>query len=230
MSFRPICLALLLAICPLATSAMPTHQNEIDITEFDYPLLIGNWYWINPEHNDANKVVKKDGYRAMNLTFTSNYEFSIRLLHHDGEVDQWKGEYDIDDTSLTFKAEDEPIQQHNYRLSYNQFLLDGARFTKLAPDHLAGVWRSDSISGRDVDPNLTSMSILLRPDFLFSAEISGKEGEKKEHRGIYYLEDDNLVLIYEEGQHQSRFEVDPNTLTLTNQVFGMKAIMKRAEQ
>ncbi len=225
MSLRKCWLFLILLVSPYSFNSFATSTNEIDITEFDYPLLIGNWYWVNPNNDD-----KKEGYRAMNLTFSSNYDFSIRLLHHDGHVDKWKGEYDIDDTSLIFRAEGEPIQQHTYQLSYNQFLLDGARFTKLAPDNLAGIWRSNTISGQDVDPNLSTMSILLRPDFLFSAEISGRQGEKKEHRGIYYLEDDNLVLIYEGGQHQSRFEVDTTTLTLTNRLFGMKAIMTRAEK
>ena len=200
-----------------------------DLTEFDYPLLIGDWYWINPDVDalQADSDNAASSYRAMNLKFSSNYEFSIRLLHKNGSIDKWEGEYDIDESSLTFIAQGQPIQQHQYMLSYNQFLLDGARFTKLAPDHLAGSWRSASISGKDVDPQLSGMSILLRPDFLFSAEISGHNGRKKEHRGIYYLEDDKLVLIYDGGQHQSQFEVDVSTLTLTNNMFGMKAIMTR---
>ncbi len=73
------------------------------------------------------------------------------------------------------------------------------------------------------------MHYLLRPDFLFSAEISNQAGKKKEHRGVYYLEDDQIVLLYEEGQHDSHFLVlnGHNTLTLTNKHFGMEAILSR---
>ena len=123
------------------------------------------------------------------------------------------------------KGQDE--QQHSYMLSYNQFILDGARFTKLAPDNLPGEWRSSNISGNDVGEGIEQLSISLRPDFLFSAEVSNSDGKKKEHRGIYYLEGDQIVLIYEDGQQESQFLLGTDTLTLTNKQFGMKATFQR---
>lgn len=112
-------------------------------------------------------------------------------------------------------------------LSYNQFLLDGARFTKLAPENLPGKWRSSQISGQDVGDSVSEIALSLRPDFLFSAEVSGKNGKKKEHRGIYFIEDDRIVLIYEDGQQDSQFRLGSNTLTLSNKQFGMEAVMRR---
>ncbi|MGF1758719.1 hypothetical protein L4D76_12410 [Photobacterium sagamiensis] len=196
-----------------------------DLTEFDYPLLLGDWYWFST----AEEGVESEGasYRAMNIKFKSSYNFVIRLLRVDGTVDQWDGKYDIDETNINFLAKGQDEQQHSYMLSYNQFILDGARFTKLAPDNLPGEWRSSNISGKDVGEGIEQLSISLRPDFLFSAEVSNSEGKKKEHRGIYYLEDDHIVLIYEDGQQDSQFLLGTDTLTLTNKQFGMEATFQR---
>ncbi len=197
-----------------------------DITEFDYPFLLGNWYWFSSQQDG----IESDGesYRAMHVMFKSDYQFSMRLLRIDGQVEQWTGNYDIDDTNITFISEDEADQMHTYLLNYNRFVLDGAHFTKLAPEHLAGNWRTETISGQDVADNISEFALSLRPDFLFSAEISNQAGKKKEHRGVYYLEDDQIVLLYEEGQHDSRFVLNgQNTLTLTNKHFGMEAILNR---
>ncbi|KLV03780.1 WD40 repeat protein [Photobacterium aquae] len=201
------------------------NAKASDLTEFDYPLLLGDWYWFS----NTDEGVESEGasYRAMNVKFKSDYRFVIRLLQVDGSVDEWSGIYDIDETTVTFRSRGQPEQQHSYMLSYNQFLLDGARFTKLAPENLPGNWRSAQISGQDVGDAVSELSISLRPDFLFSAEVSGKDGKKKEHRGIYYIEDDRIVLIYEDGQQDSQFSLGSDTLTLTNKQFGMEAVMRR---
>lgn len=217
--------SLLVAVSMLLVSLTGTAQAKADLTEFDYPLLLGDWYWFS----NTEEGVESEGssYRAMNIKFKSDYHYVIRLLQVDGNVEEWSGIYDIDESTVTFRSRGQPEQQHTYMLSYNQFLLDGARFTKLAPEHLAGNWRSSRISGQDVGDAVTQLSLSLRPDFLFSAEVSGKNGKKIEHRGIYYIEDDQIVLIYEDGQHDSQFRLGSNTLTLTNKLFGMEAIMQR---
>ncbi|MEL6113795.1 hypothetical protein P0Y67_01120 [Photobacterium sp. SP02] len=197
-----------------------------ELTEFDYPLLLGDWYWFST----TEEGVESEGinYRAMNIKFNSSYHFKVRLLRTDGLIDEWGGNYDIDETTLTMNSINQPSQQHEYVLSYNQFLLDGARFTKLAPENLPGQWRSSAIGGKDVDNSVSELKLSLRPDFLFSAQVIGKDGKRKEHKGIYYLEDDRIVLIYEDGQHDSHFKLGgDNTLTLTNKQFGMEAVMQR---
>ncbi|UTM58798.1 hypothetical protein L4174_008205 [Photobacterium sp. CCB-ST2H9] len=197
-----------------------------DLTEFDYPLLLGDWYWFST----TDEGVESEGihYRAMNIKFNSAYHFKVRLLRTDGRIDEWEGKYDIDETTLTMNSAGQPAQQHEYVLSYNQFLLDGARFTKLAPENLPGRWRSSMIKGQDVDKRVSELKLSLRPDFLFSAQVIGKDGKQIEHKGIYYLEDDRIVLIYEDGQHDSHFKLGgDNTLTLTNKQFGMEAVMQR---
>ncbi|PSW13367.1 hypothetical protein C9J01_11010 [Photobacterium rosenbergii] len=209
----------------LFLSTFAVHARASNLTEFDYPLLLGDWYWFS----NSDEGVESEGanYRAMNIKFKSNYRFVIRLLQTDGNVEEWDGTYDIDESTVTFLSNGQPEQQHSYMLSYNQFLLDGARFTKLAPENLPGKWRSSQISGQDVGESVSEIALSLRPDFLFSAEVSGKNGKKKEHRGIYFIEDDRIVLIYEDGQQDSQFRLGSNTLTLSNKQFGMEAVMRR---
>lgn len=149
------------------------------------------------------------------------------MLQVDGTVEEWGGTYNIDESTVTFYTKGQPEQQHSYMLSYNQFILDGARFTKLAPENLPGTWRSSRISGQDVADSVSELSLSLRPDFLFSAKVSGSDGKKKEHKGIYFIEDDQIVLIYEDGQHDSQFLLGSDTLTLTNKQFGMEATLQR---
>ena len=212
-------------VVTLFLSTFAIHARASNLTEFDYPLLLGDWYWFS----NSDEGVESEGanYRAMNIKFKSNYRFVIRLLQTDGNVDEWDGTYDIDESTVTFLSNGQPEQQHSYMLSYNQFLLDGARFTKLAPENLPGKWRSSQISGQDVGESVSEIALSLRPDFLFSAEVSGKNGKKKEHRGIYFIEDDRIVLIYEDGQQDSQFRLGSNTLTLSNKQFGMEAVMRR---
>ncbi|WP_087017700.1 lipocalin family protein [Thaumasiovibrio subtropicus] len=195
-----------------------------DLTEFDYPLLLGDWYWFSPSEDGIESQGKQ--YRAMHVKFVSDYTYAIRLLRVDGEIDGWNGLYDIDEDNLSLTAEGHPTQTHDYQLSYNQFLLDGARFTKLAPENLPGEWVSSSVDGVDVIGEV-KMAINLRPDFLFSFSTQDGSGRFIEHRGIYFIEDDHLVLIYEDGQHDSRYSLASDTLTLSNEQFGMEAVFER---
>ena len=197
------------------------HSVADDITEFDYPFLLGNWYWFSDQQDGVESEGER--YRAMHVMFKSDYQFAMRLLRINGQVEQWTGNYNIDDTNITFVSAGEDDQIHTYLLNYNRFVLDGAQFTKLA-----GNWRAKNITGEDVADNISEFALSLRPDFLFSAEISNQAGKKKQHRGVYYLEDDQIVLLYEEGQHDSHFVLNgQNTLTLTNKHFGMEAILNR---
>ncbi|WP_413113468.1 lipocalin family protein [Thaumasiovibrio sp. DFM-14] len=210
--------ALFIILCSFSLTAE-------DLTEFDYPLLIGDWYWFSPSEDGIQSQGKQ--YRAMHIQFSSDYDYIVRLLRIDGQIDGWKGKYNIDEDKLAMMADGHPTQMHDYKLSYNQFLLDGARFTKLAPENLPGEWISSSVVGTDVANNVERLAINLRPDFLFSLMIHGKNGKSNEQRGVYYIEDDHIVLIYEDGQHDSRYSLISDTLTLKNDQFGMEAIFQR---
>lgn len=198
--------------------------NAQDITTFDYPLLLGDWYWFNQEENSEEKT---NSYKAISIHFNSDYQFNVRLLGNSGMVETASGIYDLDENTMIFYDQNDSAQHHKYHLNHNQLILKGALFTKILPQKLSGEWFSDVISGDDVDEDIAKFALLLRPDFLFSAEVSSKEGKSITHRGIYYLEDDHLVLVYKNGQHESKFQLDADTLILSNKQFGMEAVLKR---
>lgn len=195
-----------------------------DITQFDFPLLLGDWYWFSYDQNNENSEVT---YKAINIRFTSDYRFWVKLLDKNDNVIEGNGSYDLDETTIVLRDDLGDAQYHNYRLSYNQLMLKGTEFTKILPNDLSGAWYSHAISGQDVDENVAEFALMLRPDFLFSAKVSGKEGQSVTHQGVYFLEDDHLVLIYQDGQQDSQFLLDANTLILSNSQFGMTTVLER---
>lgn len=205
--------------------SLSSTAKASDLTQFDFPLLIGDWYWFSPDQHDNPKA--ENPYKAINISFTSEYRFKVKLLKRDGSVEEAEGVYDLDENTLVLSDDYGDTQHHEYQLNHNQLMLKGALFTKILPSDLSGAWQSDEIGGGDVDDRVSNLDLLLRPDFLFSVRVQGKEGESVTHRGVYFLEDDHLVLIYRGGQQDSQFELDADTLTLTNTQFGMQAVLKR---
>ena len=191
-----------------------------DITLFDFPLLLGDWYWFSPEGEDIS-------YKAISIHFNSDYQFRVKLLNKYGQIETAMGSYDLNDATMIFYDSHNTAQHHDYHLNHHQLLLKGALFTKILPQKLSGSWYSDDISGEDVNKDIAKFALQLRPDFLFSAEVVSSKGQSVTHRGIYYLEDDHLVLVYKDGQQDSRFKLDADTLILTNKQFGMEATLKR---
>ncbi|WP_407333070.1 hypothetical protein [Enterovibrio sp. 27052020O] len=204
-----------------------TPVKAQDLTQLDFPLLIGDWYWFSPDQQKGTGTSPDVKYKAINISFSSDYRFNVKLLNADGSVEEAKGVYDLDDSTLVLNDEFGDSQHHEYKLNHNQLMLKGARFTKILSHNLSGAWFSDVIEGKDVDEEVKELALMLRPDFLFSFRVSGKQGQEVTHRGVYFLEDDHLVLIYRGGQQDSQFELDANTLTLTNTKFGMEAILRR---
>lgn len=195
-----------------------------DITQFDFPLLLGDWYWFSPYQNDAHK---EGTYKAINIRFTSDNRFWVKLLDRNGNIEEGKGAFDLDETTMVLSDDYGDAQYHKYALNHNQLMLKDTEFTKILPHDLSGAWYSDVISGNDVDQEVAEFALMLRADFLFSVRVLGKEGQSVTRRGVYFLEDDHLVLIYREGQQDSQFQLDANTLILSNSQFDMKTVLKR---
>ena len=220
-------LLLLITIFFSVGSFAKADVNHNDLTEFDYPLIIGDWYWFN---SYSEGELSPDQYQAINFQFSSNYQFTIRVLRGDDSIDQWQGKYDLDDSMVLFAADGEEPQLHSYHVNHHQLKLNGINFTKIAPEFLAGHWKSSMISGDDITASkITEMVLSLRPDFLFSVQVSSDSGDQVTHLGIYYLEDDHLVLIYKEGQHDSQYELAADQLILKNEQFDTYAVLERSE-
>lgn len=201
--------------------SLPVRSEEL--SRVDFPLLLGDWYWFS----DMPVEQAPHPYKAINLSFNSNYEFRIDLLRHDGQLETAAGQYDINENILRLYDNEGIEQRHAYQLNHNQLQLQGAVFTKLLPEDLSGLWRSHSISGEDVSEHVDGVSLQLRPDFLFAMQVRGDDGSSVTHRGVYLVEGDNLMLIYRNGRHSSQFQLAADTLRLTNDVFGMEAILER---
>ncbi|KXF80633.1 hypothetical protein [Enterovibrio coralii] len=204
---------------------LATPAKSQDLTQLDFPLLIGDWYWFSPDQSTSTSG--ENAYKAINISFKSDFRFTVKLLKRDGTVEEAVGEYDLDESTLVLSDDFGETQRHSYQLNHNQLSLQGAQFTKVLPNNLSGTWYSDVIQGKDVDERVSDLALILRPDFLFSVKVSGVEGRSVTHRGVYYLEDDHLVLIYRGGQQDSVFELNADTLKLSNNQFGMEAVLKR---
>ncbi|PKF50753.1 hypothetical protein [Enterovibrio nigricans] len=204
---------------------LATPVKSQDLTQLDFPLLIGDWYWFSSDQSTS--ASGENAYKAINISFNSDFRFSVKLLKRDGSVEEAVGVYDLDESTLVLSDDYGETQRHFYKLNHNQLSLQGAQFTKVLPNNLSGTWHSNVISGKDVDERVSDLALVLRPDFLFSVKVSGVEGRSVTHRGVYYLEDDHLVLIYRGGQQDSVFELQADTLKLSNNQFGMEAVLER---
>lgn len=205
-------------------SSFSLHLKAQDITQFDFPFLLGDWFWFSPDQNDSGT---EKTYRAISLRFTSDNHFWLKILDNKGHVEETNGSFDLDDTTLVLRDDVSEPQYHQYSLNHNQFILKDTRFTKMLPQDLSGAWYSNFISGNDVDEQVEEMILMLRPDFLFLVRVLGKEGQSVTHRGVYVLEDNHLILIYRGGQQDSLFHLDEDVLTLSNTQFDMEAVLTR---
>ena len=200
------------------------HLKAQDITQFDFPFLLGDWYWFNPALSETED---KNGYRAISLRFSSDYRFSLKMLDVNGHIHETRGSYDLDETTLLLLDDSGDTQYQSYSLNHHQLMLKGTRFTKMLSQDISGAWYSEFISGKDVDERVNEMVLMLRPDFLFLVRITGTEGQSVTHQGIYFLENNHLVLLYREGQEDTLFELDENKLALSNAHFDMEAVLRR---
>lgn len=196
-----------------------------DLTQFDFPFLLGDWYWFSPDQSQSSSDSE---YKAINISFDSDYIFKVKLLARDGSIQQTSGTYELDDSTLILFDATGDTQHHQYVLNHYQLGLRGTVFTKLLPYNLTGSWISNYIIGQDVGDNVTDMTLILRSDFIFTIKIFGREGRSITHDGVYILERDHLVLIYREGLQDSVFSLEEGLLTLTNIQFDMHAEFERA--
>lgn len=196
-----------------------------DLTQFDFPFLLGDWYWFSPDQSETDSG---SDYKAINISFSSDYSFKVKLLARNGHVQQASGVYDLDDTTLVLFDSEGDTQYHGYQLNHYQLELRGTTFTKLLPYDLSGSWVSRDIQGIDVGDNVSEMSLVLRSDFIFTMKVFGKEGRSITHNGVYILEDNHLVLIYRGGQQDSVFALEDDILTLSHVHFDMEARLQRA--
>jgi len=182
------------------------NTREDELSHFDTPFLIGDWYLMNPNPEES-----AENFRAIKLSLGSDYSFSI----------------DIQDTIVLGLNTDEP-QIYAYRNNHNTLDLNGVTFTKGLSNSLAGIWSSSYVSGDGlVANNINHMDLILQPDFVFMFRVSNEEGDESIKQGVFYTEDEYLVLLYENGEHGTTYKLNKNELTIEDSNGDMYAVLNR---
>lgn len=200
-----------------------TTRDNSDLTQFDQPFLLGDWYLVNPNPEES-----KENFLAIKLTLDSNYSFNIDIQKRDYSVDHWEGLYTANDDTLILGLNTSEPQIYEYSANHNLLNLNGVVFTKALSNSLAGMWSSAKIGGDDLSANeVDQLDLILQPDFVFMFRVSNDAGAEAIHRGVYYTEGEHLVLLYENGEHETKYTLNSDTLTLEMEQGAMYAVLNR---
>ena len=75
--------------------------------------------------------------------------------------------------------------------------------------------------------NISQMDLILQPDFVFMFRVSNEAGEESVKQGVFYTEGEHLVLLYENGEHGTRYKLNQNMLTIEDSNGDMYAVLNR---
>ncbi len=200
-----------------------SHKN--DLTQFNFPFLIGEWYLVNPAPEDPHQ-----DFMSIHLTLSSSYTFAVQVKKRDSSVEYWEGGYTASQDTLMLGTHTLEPQIYTYQTTHNRLMLNGVTFFKALSRSLVGYWQSEYLSGTELDVvGVTRIQLILQPDFLFFIRSVDGQGNEAVHRGVYYTENDHLVLLYDQGEHDTRFQVSADQLTVNFENGAMVAVLNRVE-
>lgn len=213
-------LTLLAALTLSSVYAQDTSTKSADLTYFDTPLLLGDWYLVNPNVEES-----REDFRAIKLTLNSKYEFQIDIQKRDYSIDHWEGIYTANEDTIILGLNTDEPQVYQYESNHNMLNLNGVTFTKGLPNALAGIWSSAQLSGEGMIANqINKMDLILQPDFVFMFRVTSEDGDESVKKGVYYTEGNHLVLLYENGEHDTTYVLDTDQLTLQEESGEMLAV------
>ncbi|EMK3500285.1 hypothetical protein V8090_001793 [Vibrio vulnificus] len=216
-------LTLLAALAIFNAQAQDQGTNSSDLTYFDTPLLLGDWYLVNPDVESS-----RENFRAIKLTLNSKYEFQIDIQKRDYSIDHWEGIYTANEDTIILGLNTDEPQVYQYESNHNMLNLNGVTFTKGLPNALAGIWSSAQLSGEGMIANqINKMDLILQPDFVFMFRVTSEDGDESVKKGVYYTEGNHLVLLYENGEHDTTYVLDTDQLTLQEESGEMLAVLNR---
>ncbi|MGR2936100.1 hypothetical protein ABMY18_04545 [Vibrio vulnificus] len=216
-------LTLLAALTLSSVYAQDTSTKSADLTYFDTPLLLGDWYLVNPNVEES-----REDFRAIKLTLNSKYEFQIDIQKRDYSIDHWEGIYTANEDTIILGFNTDEPQVYRYESNHNMLNLNGVTFTKGLPNALAGIWSSAQLSGEGMIANqINKMDLILQPDFVFMFRVTSEDGDESVKKGVYYTEGNHLVLLYENGEHDTTYVLDTDQLTLQEESGEMLAVLNR---
>lgn len=195
-----------------------------DLTQFDYPLLLGDWYLLN-----SNPTDETQDYAAIRLRLQSDYSFLVQIKRFDNTIEYWNGRYAVDQGALILGLDSEEQQTYHYANSHNRLILEGVTFFKMLSNSISGVWESHAFSGKEKQSSdLQEVLLVLQPDFVFIFKAKDAQGNQVVHNGVYYTEKDHLVLLYEHGEHDLIYAMtDKNTMRIDLEDGAMYAVLNR---
>lgn len=216
---------IILLFALMTTAAYGQKQSEVDsskdITRFDNPFLLGDWYLVNPNVDNS-----KEDFRAIKLTLDSSYEFTINIQKKDYSTEHWVGFYTASEDQIILGLNSPNPQVYNYDSTHNLLRMNGVIFTKGLPNALAGIWSSESLSGANLTASkVNKMDLILQPDFVFTFRASSEGGQETVKKGVYYMENNHLVLLYENGEQETTYQLTQDKLTLEGEE--MYALLQR---
>ncbi|EHS1184357.1 hypothetical protein WFH67_14765 [Vibrio vulnificus] len=216
-------LTLLAALTLSSVYAQDASTKSADLTYFDTPLLLGDWYLVNPNVEES-----REDFRAIKLTLNSKYEFQIDIQKRDYSIDHWEGIYTANEDTIILGLNTDEPQVYQYESNHNMLNLNGVTFTKGLPNALAGIWSSAQLSGEGMIANqINKMDLILQPDFVFMFRVTSEDGDESVKKGVYYTEGNHLVLLYENGEHDTTYVLDTDQLTLQEESGEMLAVLNR---
>lgn len=77
---------------------------------------------------------------------------------------------------------------------------------------------------------ISHMDLILQPDFVFLFRVSNEAGKESVKQGVFYTEDEYLVLLYENGEHGTTYKLNKNELTIEDSNGDMYAVLNRVTQ
>ncbi|CAH1534453.1 MULTISPECIES: hypothetical protein [Vibrio] len=213
---------ILLSFCCFSVSSAETNKED-ELSHFDTPFLIGDWYLMNPNPEDS-----AENFRAIKLTLGSNYTFSIDIQKKDYSIDHWEGLYNANEDTIVLGLNTDEPQIYAYQNNHNTLDLNGVTFTKGLSNALAGIWSSSHVAGDGMlANNINQMDLILQPDFVFMFRVANESGEESVKQGVFYTEGEHLVLLYENGEHGTRYKLNQNELTIEDSSGEMYAVLNR---
>ncbi|MGR5118284.1 hypothetical protein ACPV5L_08780 [Vibrio astriarenae] len=203
--------------------AASEQGKSIDLTQFDQPFLLGDWYLLNPDPTNS-----QEDFVAIKLSLDSKYNFSIDIQKKDFTVDHWEGFYHASEDTIILGSNSGDPQIYEYDLNHNALQLNGVIFRKALANELAGSWSSEHLSGDDMAASdINQIELTLRPDFVFDFKVTNDEGMERAHQGVYITEGEQLILLYKDGEQSTRYTLDSDELTLKGEDGSTFAVLSR---
>ncbi|WP_394244400.1 hypothetical protein [Vibrio astriarenae] len=203
--------------------ASSVHSKEIDLTQFDQPFLLGDWYLLNPDPTNS-----EEDFIAVKLSLDSTYNFTIDIQKKDFSVDHWEGFYHASEDTIILGSNSSDPQIYEYDLNHNALQLNGVIFRKALSNELAGSWSSHQLRGDDMAASdIHQMELTLRPDFVFDFKVINDAGLERAHQGVYITEGEQLILLYKDGEQSTRYTLDSDELTLKGEDGSTFAVLSR---